>query len=76
MQVREVKADIANSTKEQENLREDMNKQFKTIQFDLTSHDQSKVVMELRSEVISLATALREQTELVVEQRRQMKESL
>ena len=56
-------------------LREEMNKQaFQTVQSDLTS--QSEVVKELQSEVRSLATSLHEQTELVLEQQKQMNETL
>ena len=44
-----------------------------TVQTDLTT--QSEVVKQLQSEVRSLVTALREQTEMVMEQQRQTKES-
>ena len=82
-QLREVKADIAdiaNSAKEQvttDYLSTEMNKQtanIETVQSDMTS--QSEVVKELQSEVRTLVTAFREQTEMVVEQQRQIKESL
>ena len=75
-QLKEVKADIANSTKELvtiDYLSTEMNKQaakIETVQSDMTS--QSEVVKELQSEV----TALRKQTEIAVEQQRQIKESL
>ena len=77
-QLKEVKADIANSTKEQLQVTTDylcaeMNKQatqMKTVQSDMTS--QSEVFKELQSEV----TALCKQTEIVMEQQRQIKESL
>ena len=78
---KEVKADIAKSTKEQvttDCLKEEMNKQAvqmqQIVQSDLSS--QSEVVKELQNEVRSLAASLCEQTELVVEQQRQIKETL
>ena len=66
VQLKEVKADIANSTKDQvttDYLSTEMNKQaekIETVRSDMTS--QSEVVKELQSEV----TALRKQTEIVV----------
>ena len=73
--MKEVKDNIAKSTKEQDCLREEMNKQAaqiqQTVQSDLSS--QSEVVKELQREVRSLAASLREQTELVIEQQRQNK---
>ena len=59
---------------DQVTTREEMNKQVVQIQSDLSR--QSEVVKELQSEVRSLATSHREQTELVLEQQRQIKETL
>ena len=68
-QLKEVKTDQVTT----DYLREEMNKQAvqiqQTVQSDLR-------VKELQSEVRSLAASLREQTELVVEQQRQIKETL
>ena len=65
--MKEIKADIAKSTKEQDCLREEMNNHAKTVESE---------VKELKSEMRTLVTAFREQTELVIEQQRQIKESL
>ena len=72
-EVKEVKADIAKSTKEQvttDCLREEMNNQ--AVQIETVQSE----VKGLKSEMRTLVTAFREQTELVIEQQRQIKESL
>ena len=74
-EVKEVKADIAKSTKEQvttvtDCLREEMNNQ--AVQIETVQSE----VKGLKSEIRTLVTAFREQTELVIEQQRQIKESL
>ena len=68
-QLKEVKTDQVTT----DYLREEMNKQAVQIQQTVRSDLRVK---ELQSEVRSLAASLREQTELVVEQQRQIKETL
>ena len=54
-------------------MQKNITAQVETVRFDLVT--QSEVVKKLQSDVRSLVTALREQTEMVVEQQGQIKES-
>ena len=54
-------------------MQKNITAQVETVQSDLVA--QSEVVKQLQSDVRSLVTALREQTEMVAEQQGQMKES-
>ena len=54
-------------------MQKNITAQVETVRSDLVT--QSEVVKKLQSDVRSLVTALREQTEMVVEQQGQIKES-
>ena len=76
-QLKEVKTDIASSIKKQDatdNKVENLSGVVESVRSDLTT--QGEVVKQLHSEVGNLVTAHREQTEMILEQQRQMRESL